>query len=731
MRSLITIIFAAATTTFVFAEEIPDTSDDSDRPPVKGEKLDEIDFSSISKGTGILPIPSGPDKSEKLETIAPRKLQRINRLIVEPAKERVKGKPFAQEAEIFLRDMADYLAWYPSKDHSPLYLQARRLAELGWSDPVFFCWMGDLLKAEGHDSEAWFSRAAHDAAEVKANIGEIGLYAYTRMAYRTPGEDSKRNLLRWLKELGAAENVKAEEGPELMKVVGAIASSLQGRGMDDEIIQVLKESALPDWVKLTVIGRMEIRLAWRSRGSDWSANVTDKGWDGFSEHLKKARTALTAAWEANPDQPYASASMVTVTMGDKSGDIEELQKWFHRSVVAKFDQSDAYEFFLSAIRSRWGGSARHVLTFGKACMDTERFETQVPKFFLLSLESIARDLPDWRVLYSEPAIKKEIDSFFTKSLAKITDPKIRASEQGQAGVFAWFTGDFKKAESHFTQGKFSSRSIAADMLRRASSDIGYASASAKVLAGSGAEDFVTARDAAKSGKWDEAVTALKRCAEKYQASSFVTRFLKTELALAEFGRSVETGNWTVIPIGEQHSGWSPITGKWTIKHGSIQMRGDEKESRIVFNGIVPDEFEMRGNYSFSAAAGIKHRDIGFLLRHTGLHNTAASPTWSSVRLWKFFNGTQFADVRRKFGKADPQDPNLVPTEFKDSGTFVVRRTKKGAGLTIDGKVIFADRSLPDDAENGRPHIGFGTYRTTSGLSVEFTNLELRKVESAQ
>ena len=63
MRPLFLALFTATSITSVFAEDKDDGFAEGGRPPLKGEKLDEIDFSSISEGPGILPLPSGPDKS--------------------------------------------------------------------------------------------------------------------------------------------------------------------------------------------------------------------------------------------------------------------------------------------------------------------------------------------------------------------------------------------------------------------------------------------------------------------------------------------------------------------------------------------------------------------------------------------------------------------------------------------------------------------------------------------
>lgn len=56
---------------------------------------------------------------------------------------------------------------------------------------------------------------------------------------------------------------------------------------------VCQTPSLPEWVRRTLLGRIEIARAWEDRGSGWASDVKKEGWKGFEKHLQIARDELT------------------------------------------------------------------------------------------------------------------------------------------------------------------------------------------------------------------------------------------------------------------------------------------------------------------------------------------------------------------------------------------------------------------------------------------------------
>ena len=60
-------------------------------------------------------------------------------------------------------------------------------------------------------------------------------------------------------------------------------------------------------------------------------------------------------------------------------------EWFSRSVKACFDMPDAYDRIRLFQSPRWGGSYEAMLSLGCDCVDTGRFDTEVPMQLVYSM----------------------------------------------------------------------------------------------------------------------------------------------------------------------------------------------------------------------------------------------------------------------------------------------------------------------------------------------------------
>src|SRR5262249_21164531 len=133
------------------------------------------------------------------------------------------------------------------------------------------------------------------------------------------------------------------------------------------------------WLLNVLTGEEEIEKAWKARGSSWGYTITKDAWKAFDEHMNKARKALTEAWKEAPTRPEPAVAMITVAMaeGQLPNAVEE-RTWFDRAVTAQLDYWPAYKNMLWALRPRWRGSHEEMEAFGLACLNTKRYDPQVP-----------------------------------------------------------------------------------------------------------------------------------------------------------------------------------------------------------------------------------------------------------------------------------------------------------------------------------------------------------------
>ena len=97
-------------------------------------------------------------------------------------------------------------------------------------------------------------------------------------------------------------------------------------------------------------------------------------------------------------------------MGGSEAEGETARLWFDRATSAQFDYNPAYENYLLQLLPHWGGSLKEIMAFGRACLETGRFDTLVPTFFFRAVESVCSEVDDWRKVYRDPEIAPRIVS---------------------------------------------------------------------------------------------------------------------------------------------------------------------------------------------------------------------------------------------------------------------------------------------------------------------------------
>ena len=166
------------------------------------------------------------------------------------------------------------------------------------------------------------------------------------------------------------------------------------------------------WLALTLDGEREINAAWQARGGGYANTVTKEGWQGFSEHLAKARDDLTLAWNMHPDFPLAPCRMMTVALGDSGA--EEMRTWFDRTVSAQADYDGAWSEMRWGLRPRWYGSEAALLALGRTAINTGRFDTDVPRKFFDCVADVESEmeLPTGRHIYGRDNIWPELQTMY-------------------------------------------------------------------------------------------------------------------------------------------------------------------------------------------------------------------------------------------------------------------------------------------------------------------------------
>lgn len=175
----------------------------------------------------------------------------------------------------------------------------------------------------------------------------------------------------------------------------------------DALMEIYESHDLPEWFMHFARGKHEIRQAWKERGSGFSNTVSDSGWQGYNDHLASARTEMEKSWELAPEYPFAATKMIQVTMGISDDPRTDMRRWLDRALAASCDNRPAVKVWMWGMRPRWHGSQEAILTWGEHCLDTERFDTNLPRRYLDAVKEIASD-DDSQEIYHRPGVYESL-----------------------------------------------------------------------------------------------------------------------------------------------------------------------------------------------------------------------------------------------------------------------------------------------------------------------------------
>ena len=407
------------------------------------------------------PIPAGPDARTE-EGFRKIKYEWLIREMVTPYDRVGKKNPqYDDKVRAFLKDFCFDSLWPDGAfGNAKLKQSAEEILKAGCEDPLFLRAYACLLP---DDSDP----ALKEQVRKKALDGFLqGSYPHINTFYAAlnsypsdqPGNPAKKQLRAYCRETGVkalADAIKAGEfGPGEQQIayrLAAFTCEVFGRPRWTPLYTLLNKQGDTDpWLLGMIAGEMEVAAAWEARSGATADKVTEEGWKGFRAHLTRAYAALTPAWKLQPQYPEAPALMITVAMGGAKGMGEDERTWFDRAVAAQMDYGPPYDHLLWALRPRWGGSYKEMYLFGLECLNTKRFDTGVPMWYLNALKDISSEYPEdrWHEAYQQPKIDECLDQLFDGMLKVSADkPRTRDLLLAQSAFAAIWCGEFEKAKS--------------------------------------------------------------------------------------------------------------------------------------------------------------------------------------------------------------------------------------------------------------------------------------------
>ncbi len=337
--------------------------------------------------------------------------------------------------------------------------EGRSLAEAGCRDSLVNLWYGiSLFKNDKVDeAEPIIASALQqiEASDLPSINRFFGARAMLEIYHYRLG-DLRCKCNKYLKilfsSLAAALDKKEFFGPEMPISYHLLYAFRWGMNYEDtweDMLDALKDNENIDpYLTHLVQGEFAILEAWRSRGGSWAKDVTAEGWEGFKKNLATAREHLTKAWKLNPGYPEAPALMIRVAQAGQAGEGETEITWFNRSVAAQMDYKQAYYIYFDSLEPRWGGSYHAMIDFGRTCMETKRFDTDVPMYYLVAMRMVGGDLKhnQWRQPFRQPVLTVELETLFEGMLHEPARTEDHDRIITQYAITNMWQGDYEKAK---------------------------------------------------------------------------------------------------------------------------------------------------------------------------------------------------------------------------------------------------------------------------------------------
>lgn len=383
----------------------------------------------------------------------------ISRLTVQAYAQKTQGSIFVSAEKEFLEKVCRVIA-YPADrtTYTRLAKQGEHFLRTGCNDPLVRLCVGQMLyHSKQYEAAEPILKSAYEwmhshypwihAYYALQCLSDVAAHKLDRL----PGEAKNHTLYALMAYCESVANgeFSSEEAPIAFQLLNDLCNDDPDLNPFAFVLKSLVgRNYINDWYRDLLQGRLEIDLAWQARGSGWAKDVTPEGWKGFAEHLDRAGDILRKTWQQDPQRPEAAAAMISVAMGGHAAPDETAHIWFERAVQAQMDYPEAFRKMLHVLKPRWGGSHARMLAFGEACLETGRFDTDVPLFYLYVLRIIGSEQSNnrWRLPFRDDRVRTNLKKLFVRLLETPgREAEMDRIRTQQALATAW-CGDYRSAQ---------------------------------------------------------------------------------------------------------------------------------------------------------------------------------------------------------------------------------------------------------------------------------------------
>lgn len=440
----------------------------------------------------------------------------------------------------------------------------------------------------------------------------------------------------------------------------------------------------PDpWMYAMVMGRVEMDEAAAARDSDG-------GEQDAAKHNQQAAKYLIEAHRLHPDYPEAAALMIDVAFhGDKT---LTPRQWFDRAVAAYFDYMPAYFKYEHTLRHSEPNTEANMLAFGVECLNTNRFDTDIPH----RLIDILRDI-HWRTgdydLWKKPETFALIERCFEGEIAYRRQHRSFDLEYMQSyyAAMAWRCARYDVAKK-ILDGM--SGHYATAPWKWLNTRAAFAVPQIYAYASS-ARPAIEAADACwEEDRWADAIDAYKSAAPLVADDPMALHYVNSRLKVLDWANAFAEGRTIHLTPAKDLSGWQIVDGKWSVdEKGRIIGQSDASGLILLADFPFGHQWELRGTVDLSDNPAYPVVNAAIFSRYV-----SNDDLWAYL-VWPHQNRIMASN---NFTMGYPKQHATGPVFH-----FVAQRWENQFAFFIDGELVFSRKySYMVDMN---PPIGIGAY----------------------
>ncbi len=644
------------------------------------------------------PLPADDD-AFTARRLAEEELAFNRRTMVEIYQKEGRRNPaWDDRAVAFLDAFARYFACTPDCPRArDLVPEAEALLEAGCDDPmVLYCCATAYEDAEQKERAEALLREALEGFEGSRYPGirtAFALMRLSRLLSRAPDQQTRNDAAMMRQQavrLFARATGDGTYRPDEMRVMLAqLRAQWDDLGLGEKRVfyETVRDTAgHPLYVEQVIGGMYEIDAAWDARGGKLAYKVSERKWQRFEEHLKKARELLVAAWRAHPEFPDAPALMIPVTAGGYAKPWETPRMWFDRAVAAQFDFGEAYHL-------------------GVECLETKRFDTGVPFWFFEAVQRIAVDMEwddaYWKKRKTYPRLQEMFAGYAEQGL-----PSRRDYYRSVQAAVEWYYQHYDEARGILEElGDRFDDSVFSDWFETPAAQ---AKREIMLLSGASGDEMQRAERLRASGRFEEALKTYRKVAA--QADEEVGKLVRDSVVALDMEREFADGDWVRFMPPPDFAGWSYRAGDWRyLPDGALEAKSWDKGFWLLCDADLGRRLEIQGEIEFVGAPEGTYNEAGLMLARTGM-------TPCDYVYWGASSREKYVKLTHNYWD---DETKVARVEVKKRNTFLVQLWDDRIIVYLNDAPVLQLSDMEITSYGGAVTSGLSSSAVGPGLTVRY------------